>query len=215
MVSAPILTTPPSSLGPLVAPLIARRQTEGLGSGTSGQDSSPEDAWLIHISRSRAKAMAGMRPRWSKVIHMAIKAGAPEQSLWLTGIGVGAALFGVLMVTAGGRVLSGQEGPRLAAGAYVPFVLWFNFSSGFAYVLIGIGLIFRDRRAAQGAVLLTVAILVVFAAFGFHIAQGGAFEARTVGAMAIRAFVWLTISIAACRSLGCRSTRQSGTGSTP
>src|SRR3954469_6952646 len=102
---------------------------------------------------------------------MTNKAGVPGRSLWLTGIGFGAVLFGVLTVIAGGRVLFGPEASRLAAGAYVPFVLWFNFFSGFAYVLIGIGLILRDRRAAQAAVLMAAAILVVFAAFGFHVAQ--------------------------------------------
>jgi hypothetical protein len=43
----------------------------------------------------------------------------------------------------------------------------------------------------------------VFAAFGLHVVAGGAFEARTVGAMALRSLVWVAIAVAACRALGC------------
>lgn len=125
------------------------------------------------------------------------------RSRWLAALGVVAILFGVATVFAGGRVLFGGEAARLAAGAYVPFVLWFNFASGFAYVLIGAGLIFGRRWAARAAALLAGAILVVFAAFGMHAASGGAFEPRTVAAMTVRTIVWLVIASVACRILGC------------
>ena len=42
--------------------------------------------------------------------------------------------------------LFGGEGARRAAGAIVPFVLWFNFIGGFAYVACGLGLWGRRRR---------------------------------------------------------------------
>src|SRR3954463_15011991 len=103
---------------------------------------------------------------------MAADVGRRKRSLWLTGLGVLAILFGIATAIAGGRVLFGGEAARVAAGAYVPFVLWFNFFSGFLYVLIGFGLILRRSWAAPAAVLLTGAILVVFAAFGIHVAAG-------------------------------------------
>lgn len=135
---------------------------------------------------------------------MRVKEKQPNRPWWLTALGGIAVLFGVATVISGGRVLFGGEGPRLAAGAYVPFVLWFNFLSGFLYVLVGAGLILGYRWAANAAVVLAGAILVVFAAFGLHVANGGAFEPRTVAAMTFRAAVWLIIAGFACRVLSCR-----------
>lgn len=48
--------------------------------------------------------------------------------------------FGLLTIKESGTVLFGDEAARAAAGNYVPFVLWFNFISGFAYVIAGAGL---------------------------------------------------------------------------
>jgi hypothetical protein len=82
--------------------------------------------------------------------------------------------------------LFGGAGARAAVGDAVPFVLWFNFLSGFVYVLAGVGLFLWVRWGAQLSALLAIAILLVFAAFGLHVVSGGAFEMRTVGAMILR-----------------------------
>ena len=42
--------------------------------------------------------------------------------------------FGALTIKEGGDVLFGQDAARVAAGDYVPFVLWSNFLLGFVYV---------------------------------------------------------------------------------
>jgi hypothetical protein len=42
--------------------------------------------------------------------------------------------FGLMTIKEGGAVLLGNEAAVAAAGNYVPFVLWFNFLSGFAYI---------------------------------------------------------------------------------
>jgi hypothetical protein len=72
-----------------------------------------------------------------------------------------AVIFGLLTIVSGGRALFGG----VDMGAVVPFVLWFNFVAGFAYVLAGIGLL----RGAGWAPLLSLAIatatVAVFAAF--------------------------------------------------
>lgn len=47
-----------------------------------------------------------------------------------------AVVFGLATVISGGRALFGGAD----MGAVVPFVLWFNFVAGFAYLLAGIGL---------------------------------------------------------------------------
>ncbi len=42
--------------------------------------------------------------------------------------------FSLMTIKEGGTILFGDEVARAAAGNYVPFVLWFNFLAGFAYV---------------------------------------------------------------------------------
>ena len=68
-----------------------------------------------------------------------------KADLLVKSLAVVAVLFGLLTVFSGGRTLFGGEGARLAAGAIVPFVLWFNFVAGFAYVVCGLGLWKRQR----------------------------------------------------------------------
>jgi len=109
--------------------------------------------------------------------------------------------FGMLTLKEGGTVLFGDEAARTAAGNYVPFVLWFNFISGFAYVIAGVGLWLRQRWAVWLAAGIAVAIVLVFAAFGMHISSGGAYEQRTVIAMSMRTMVWLVIAALAARTL--------------
>jgi hypothetical protein len=112
-----------------------------------------------------------------------------------------AVLFGLLTIFSGGRTLFGGEAARGAAGAIVPFVLWFNFGAGFAYVACGWGLWGRRRWSVQLAVLIAVATAAVFAAFGIHALTGGAYEARTVGAMTLRTLIWTAIAWTASRTI--------------
>ncbi len=111
-----------------------------------------------------------------------------------------AVVFGVLTILSGGRALFGGVAAQAAAGDSVPFVLWFNFLSGFVYVLAGMGIAMERRWTAMLAIALTVAIAAVFAAFGLHIFQDGAFEMRTVGAMTLRLVVWIVISVVVVKS---------------
>jgi hypothetical protein len=48
-----------------------------------------------------------------------------------------AAVFGAATVASGASVLFGEG--AVAAGNYVPFIVWFNFLAGFAYVLAALG----------------------------------------------------------------------------
>lgn len=114
-----------------------------------------------------------------------------------------ALLFGILTLLSGGRALFGGDTARAAVGNAVPFVLWLNFVAGFFYVLAAIGLLLWRRRAAPLSAIIAIATLGVFAAFGWHLAIGHAFEMRTVGAMILRSGLWIAISIPACRFLGC------------
>ncbi|MCA0425676.1 MAG: hypothetical protein LCH61_20605 [Proteobacteria bacterium] len=107
-----------------------------------------------------------------------------------------AVIFGLLTVVSGGRALFGG----VDMGAVVSFVLWFNFVAGFIYVLAGIAL----WRGATWAPMLSLAIAVataaVFAAFLWHVRLGGAWEARTTGAMVLRTGIWIVIATLALRS---------------
>ena len=106
-----------------------------------------------------------------------------------------AVIFGLLTVASGGRALFGG----VDMGAVVPFVLWFNFVAGFAYVLAGVGL-WRDAGWAPMLALgIAVATAAVFAAFLWHVGAGGAWEARTMGAMVLRTGVWIVIAALALR----------------
>lgn len=115
-----------------------------------------------------------------------------------TGVWIAAAVaivFGALSIWSGGRALFGGPALQAAVGDAVPFVLWFNFLTGFVYVAAGFGIAMRKDWAGQVSAWLAVAILAVFALLGGYILSGSAFEIRTVGAMALRAGVWIAIAL--------------------
>ncbi len=119
-------------------------------------------------------------------------------SVWA--ISVLAVVFGLLTVKEGGLVLLGNAAARAAAGNYVPFVVWFNFLAGFAYVFAGGGLYMQRRWAMWLAVAIAISTAVVSAALGMVILSGDPFEQRTVFAMGLRTAVWVLIAgVAWCR----------------
>jgi hypothetical protein len=129
-----------------------------------------------------------------------IERGRPR---WAAILALVAAVFGVVTIIVGGKTLFGEAEEQTAVGNIVPFILWFNFAAGFAYVVAGVGLFLWKRWAAQLSAAIAVATIAVFIAFGVRIVLGGAFEPRTVGAMIIRSAVWIAIAVSACRALGC------------
>ncbi len=120
---------------------------------------------------------------------------SPRMSIiWIRGAAVIGTLFGLMTIREGGAVLFFDGPAREAAGNYVPFVLWFNFLAGFAYVLAGIGLWRRRRWATWAAFGIAAATLFVFAVFIWHVLNGGAYEFRTVIAMSLRSTIWVFIA---------------------
>lgn len=109
--------------------------------------------------------------------------------------------FGALAVLSGGRALFGSAEAQAAVGNAVPFVLWFNFLAGFAYILAGIGLFLRHSPAVWISIGIFASTALVALAFAVHMMQGGAFEMRTVGAMILRTGVWAGISVIAWRHI--------------
>lgn len=100
-----------------------------------------------------------------------------------------AGIFGALTIRAGALALFGD----IDVGAAVPFVLWFNFLAGFAYVAAAFGLWAQRPWAVWLAAAIAAGTAIVFAMFGIHIATGGAFEMRTVWAMALRTAGWCAV----------------------
>ena len=117
----------------------------------------------------------------------------------LSAVGV---VFGALTVFSGWQGLFGDAATRAALGHTVGFVLWFNFLAGFVYVVAGLGLWLGRRWGLWLATALALGAALVAAAFGVHVLGGGAFEMRTVGALALRLGFWAVVS-----AVGWRSTR--------
>jgi len=111
-------------------------------------------------------------------------------SLWA--VTIIAVLFGLVTIKSGGSVLFIDGEARQNAGNYVPFVLWFNFTAGFAYLIAGAGLWKQQRW---------VATLVVFTLLALHILNGGHYELRTVIAMSLRSLVWILIGVFASKTI--------------
>lgn len=105
-------------------------------------------------------------------------------------LGLFAVAFGLATLVEGGHVIFGGPAARAEVGHYVPFVLYFNFSAAFVYVLTGLATIRERRFALLLARALAGATALVFIAFGVHVAMGGAFERRTVAAMTLRTVFW-------------------------
>lgn len=122
-----------------------------------------------------------------------------RRGLWIWAVSLVAVGFGLLTIKEGGMILFGNDAARAAAGSYVPFVVWFNFLAGFAYVVAGIGVWVQQRWAVWLSLLIVGATAVTFAAFGMHVLYGGAYELRTVIAMTLRTLVWAAIAAIAWR----------------
>mgnify|MGYP000216824384 CR=1 FL=1 len=109
--------------------------------------------------------------------------------------GWAAMVFGALTVFSGAKGLFGPPEAQAALGQVVPWVLWFNFVAGFAYMGVGWGLAHgAPRWSAQASMALAVLTGAVAAALATHIALGGGFEMRTVGAMALRLTFWSVVA---------------------
>lgn len=87
-----------------------------------------------------------------------------------------------------GRALFGDEQSRAAVGNAIPFVLWFNFFAGFAYVLTGIGLWHALRWAKLASIAGGTAMVGL--AFTVQMLQGAAYESRTAVALLLRMSFW-------------------------
>ena len=124
-----------------------------------------------------------------------------DQSIGIWVATVIAVVFGLLTIKSGGSVLFIDGIDREAAGNYVPFVLWFNFLTGFVYILVGAGLFMKKHWAAWISIFIVITTIIVFALFGLHILNEGMYEVRTVAAMSLRTILWALIAMFAYRKI--------------
>ena len=122
-----------------------------------------------------------------------------KKPTWIIIASITAVLFGIMTIKSGGTALFTEAGQK-GAGNYVPFVLWFNFIAGFAYVLAGVALFRLKSCSRRLATVIAGSTVIVFIIFGIHIFAGGTYELRTVAAMTIRSTLWIIIAISALRS---------------
>ena len=123
----------------------------------------------------------------------------PKRPLWISIFSVVAILFGMATIKEGGTVLFTEAGQK-SAGNYVPFVLWFNFIAGFAYIAAGIALYKLKTCSRRLVLVIAISTSIVFILFGLHILNGGAYEIRTVAAMTIRSSLWILIAATVLRT---------------
>ena len=110
--------------------------------------------------------------------------------------------FGLATIISGAQVLFGDQAARDAAGNYMPFVVWFNFLAGFAYVAAAAGLASGRQWAGRLSLGIAAATALACLVFGLFVLTGAPFEMRTVGAMTLRTALWTGIAWFACRQVG-------------
>lgn len=119
--------------------------------------------------------------------------------LWQRVVAIIALVFGLLTLFSGGSILFGPESAQIAAGNYVPFVLWFNFIAGFFYILAAVGIWVGRAWALPLSMVIALATLLIALLFLYHVLAGKAYEMRTVVALILRTGVWGVIALALYR----------------
>lgn len=122
---------------------------------------------------------------------------ANKRPMMITVFAIIAIAFGVLTLFSGGRNLF-DAAVIADAGNTIAFVLWFNFLAGFAYIAAGYLLWTWKLCGVRLSAVIAGATLLVFLAMGIYVIQfDGLYNAKTVGAMALRSTVWLLITVLA------------------
>jgi hypothetical protein len=107
------------------------------------------------------------------------------------------ALFSGVSVWAGTRVLTGLDVPGYVV---LPWLVLYNVVAGLFGVAVGLGLWLIRRWAIAAAARLAVAHLSVLLALIALRASGGVVANDSLGAMSLRAIVWVVIALVARRA---------------
>ena len=112
-----------------------------------------------------------------------------------------ALIFGVVTIKSGGAVLFIDGSARMAAGNFIPLVVWFNFLAGFVYIISAIGLYKNRAWGCYLALIIAALTITIFLLIGLHISNDGLYETRTIAAMTLRSIVWIFIAVYSYRKL--------------
>lgn len=115
----------------------------------------------------------------------------------LAGVGL---VFGVLTVVSGGLPSLGQRRRRTPSEISFPSCCGSTSWPATPYVAAGLGLFLRQDWAVGLSLALFVATFLILVGFALHVATGGLYEMRTVGALLLRTTVWAAIAFYARRA---------------
>lgn len=119
-----------------------------------------------------------------------------KKRIW---VGVGAILFGLLTLKEGAQAIFVHQLRNSPEMTYVPFVVWFNFLSGFALIVTGVSFLLNQSFTRKIAVSTAAASWVCFFTLIAFIAMGGAHSERTPIAMTLRTLIWTGLAWGAYR----------------
>jgi len=94
--------------------------------------------------------------------------------------------FGALTIFMSGSVIFDLFDIRAKEGNYVPFIVWTNFFSGWAYLIAAYGFIKSQKWTFTLLITFVVVLIVAFVGLKMHISAGRIFEEKTVKAMMFR-----------------------------
>lgn len=109
-------------------------------------------------------------------------------------------VFGIMTLREGGSVLFFDGVARQEAGAFVPFVLWFNFLTGFALIAVGVAFLRNATWVFRVSASVLALSVLVLSAFLIFVVYGGRHEVRTLVAMPLRTVIWAGIAFWAWRT---------------
>ncbi len=113
------------------------------------------------------------------------------------GSAISLTLFGLLTIFMGGAVLFDLFGIRAKEGNYVLFVVWVNWICGFLYLLTAYGFFKQKKWTVKLLFNIFFLLDITFAAFIFHILNGGLYETKTIYAMSFRTLITLAFALVA------------------
>src|SRR5690554_624537 len=107
------------------------------------------------------------------------------------------AVFGAITLFLSISVILNLFGIRELEGNYVLFIVWANFISSLLYLAAAIGFIKHKKWTTIVLAVSSAILIIAFVFLKIHIANGGVFETKTVGAMIFRTALTLVFTLMA------------------
>ena len=118
----------------------------------------------------------------------------PQKPILLWALALFGSFFGVMTLRSAYLVLFTTGAFHHAAGNFVPFIVKFNGTAGFFYLLAAFGLFRKARWAVKLSALIATSTFVAYGLFWMHVGGGGLYEMQTVIARPIRFGLWSLIA---------------------